>query len=156
MLVMENLNLSIILITTQIHFTINITNKTELSKHIWKLQDKGINFNVKWSVAAYASTYRCGSRRCDLCLTEKYVIARANHKNLLNKRTELISKCCHRNKYILKNIKLNQLNWLKNYALKSSICSNGILSEICVQCFTYCKSDENIYIYIYIFSSKPL
>ena len=78
---------------------------TELSKHIWKLQDKGINFNVKWSVAAYASTYRCGSRRCDLCLTEKYVTARANHKNLLNKRTELISKCRHRNKYILKNIK---------------------------------------------------
>ena len=38
---------------------------TELSKHIWKLQDKGINFNVKWSVAAYASTYRCGSRRCE-------------------------------------------------------------------------------------------
>ena len=61
---------------------------TKLSKHIWKIQDKGINFNVKWSVAAYASTYRCGSRRCDLCLTEKYVTARANHKNLLNKRTE--------------------------------------------------------------------
>ena len=78
---------------------------TELSKQIWKLQNKGINFKVKWSVAAYASTYRCGSRRCDLCLTEKYVIARANHKNLLNKRTELISKCRHKNKYILKNIK---------------------------------------------------
>ena len=28
----------------------------ELSKHIWKLQDKNINFTVKWSVAAYAST----------------------------------------------------------------------------------------------------
>ena len=41
----------------------------------------------------------------DLCLTKKYVIARANHKNLLNKRAELISKCCHRNKNILKNIK---------------------------------------------------
>ena len=65
---------------------------TELSKHIWKLQDKDINFKVKWSVAAYASTYRCGSRRFDLCLTVKYVIARANHKNLLYKKTELISK----------------------------------------------------------------
>ena len=63
---------------------------TELSKHIWKLQDKGINFKVKWSVAAYTSTY---------------MIARANHKNLLNKRTELISKCRHKNKYILKSIK---------------------------------------------------
>ena len=30
---------------------------TELSKHIWKLQGKDINFRVKCSVAAYASTY---------------------------------------------------------------------------------------------------
>ena len=77
----------------------------ELSKHIWKLQDKGINLNGKWSVAAYASTYRCGTRRCDLCLPEKYVTARANHKTLLNKKTEIISKCSHSNKYILNNIK---------------------------------------------------
>ena len=39
---------------------------------------------------------------CDLCLTKKYIIARANKNNLLNKRFELISKCRHRNKYILK------------------------------------------------------
>ena len=68
----------------------------ELSKHIGNLQYKGINFKVKWNVAAYALTYRCGSRRCDLRLTETYVIARANHENLLNKRTELTSKCRHR------------------------------------------------------------
>ena len=60
---------------------------TELSKHIWNLEDKGINFKVKWSVTAYASTYRCGLRRCDLC-------------------------------------------------------SNGILSEMCVRYLTYCKPDE--------------
>ena len=51
-----------------------------------QLQDKGINFILKWSISAYASTYRCGSRNC---LTEKYVITRADQKNLLNKRTEL-------------------------------------------------------------------
>ena len=63
------------------------------------------NLNGKWSIATYASTCRFGSRRCDLCLTKKYIIARANHKNLLDKRIELISKCHPRNKYILKNIK---------------------------------------------------
>ena len=36
-------------------------------------------------------------------LTEKYIIARANQNNLLNKRTELIPKRRHRNKYILIN-----------------------------------------------------
>ena len=38
-------------------------------------------------------------------MKEKYVIARADHKTLLKKRTELIPKCCNRNKYILRNIK---------------------------------------------------
>ena len=86
---MENLNLGIINDTNSFRHR-HHEQDTELSKHIWKLQDIGINFKLKWCVAAYASTYRCGSRRCDLCLTEKYVIARANHLNLLNKRTEII------------------------------------------------------------------
>ena len=79
--------------------------------HISMLRHKLWHSILLWSwclclcVAAYASIYRCGSRRCDLCLTEKYVIARANHKNLSNKRIELISKCRHKNKHILKNIK---------------------------------------------------
>ena len=77
----------------------------EFLKYIWKLQDKGINLLLKWSIIPYASTYRYGSRRCDLCLTEKYVIARAEEKSLSNERTKLISKCHHRNKYIFKNIK---------------------------------------------------
>ena len=133
-LVIENLNLDTI--TTYVHFAIDITNKKHnFLKHIWKRQDKGINFTVKWSVAAYTLTYRCGSRRCHLCLTEKYLIARANHKNLLNKRTELISKCCHRNTYIFKNIK-TQLNRIENYTTKSFICSNGILSELINLCLT--------------------
>ena len=64
---------------------------TELSKYMWKLK----TFILKWSIAAYASPYRCGTRRCDLCITEKYIIARADQKHLLNKHTEFISKCRH-------------------------------------------------------------
>ena len=79
-------------------------HETELSKHIWELKDNNTEFYLKWSIATYASPYRCGTRRCDLCLTEKYIIARAEQKNLLNKRTELISKCGHINKYIFKNL----------------------------------------------------
>ena len=67
-------------------------HETELSKHIWELKDNNTEFYLKWSIAAYASPYRCGTRRCDPCLTEKYIIARAEQKYLLNKRTELISK----------------------------------------------------------------
>ena len=53
----------------------------------------------------YAKPYKCGTRRCDLCLTEKCVIASADQEHLLNKRTEIISECRHRNKYLIKNVK---------------------------------------------------
>ena len=75
---------------------------TQFSNHIWQLKYKDINFTLKWKIVAYASACRCVSTRCDLCLTEKYVIARADQKNLLNKRPELIANCHHKNKYILK------------------------------------------------------
>ena len=80
-------------------------NNTELSKHIWDPKNAGILYNFTRSIAAYASACRCGTRRCDLCITEMYITVRANKKNLLNKRTEIISKCRNRNKFILKNIK---------------------------------------------------
>ena len=53
----------------------------------------------------YATPNKCGTRHCDLCLTEKYVIACADQKHLLNKRTEIISKCRYRNKCLIKNVK---------------------------------------------------
>ena len=61
-------------------------NDTELYKHIQDLKNEGIYYNTTWSIAAYASAYRCGTRRCDLCITEKYIIARSNQKNILNKK----------------------------------------------------------------------
>ena len=80
-------------------------NDTELSKCVWKLKDEGKEYVVKWTIARRAFTYKCGTRRCDLCLSEKVCIIRAEPHGLLNKRTELISKCRHRNKYTLNNLK---------------------------------------------------
>ena len=47
-------------------------NKTELSKHIWQLKRNETEFNLKWSITAYATPYRCATRSCDLCLTDIY------------------------------------------------------------------------------------
>lgn len=80
-------------------------NDTELSKLLWTLKDQGTKYVLHWSIAAQASPYKCGTRRCDLCLSEKTCIIRSEPNGLLNKRTELISKCRHRNKYILSNLK---------------------------------------------------
>ena len=78
--------------------------KSELSKFIWSLHDKGSAFSIKWRIAARARPYKCGTRRCDLCLTEKTLIARSRHKGLLNSRSEIVSKCRHRNKYTLNSL----------------------------------------------------
>ena len=81
-------------------------SETELSKHIWDLKDNNINYTLRWSIESFASPYKCGSKRCDLCLTEKlYIIIKADTRHLLNKRNELISKCRHKNKYLLSNLK---------------------------------------------------
>ena len=79
-------------------------NDTELSKYLWTLKANRTDYHLKWSVKSYAPGYKCGTRRCDLCLTEKMIIALADSKVLLNKRTELISKCRHRNKFILNKV----------------------------------------------------
>ena len=78
---------------------------TELSKLIWDLKDKGEDPSVKWSVAATTSAYNSGSRKCDLCLSEKLLIALNHGNNLINKRSEILNKCRHANKFLLKNFK---------------------------------------------------
>ena len=77
---------------------------TKLSEFVWKLKDRDINYTVKWEIVSNASPYRAGSNRCNLCVSEKVVIARCNHKGLLNKRTELLNKCRHKNKFMLESV----------------------------------------------------
>ena len=79
---------------------------TELSKHLWSLKDRGVNYDTKWFIIAVRATpYKCGTRRCNLCLTEKVCIIRADENGLLNKRNELILKCRHRKKHLLSTLK---------------------------------------------------
>ena len=78
---------------------------TELSKYVWYLKDKSEHFTIKWSVAAKPSPYICGIKRCDLCLTEKLLIAKADPRTLLNKRSEIVWKCRHRNKFTLERFR---------------------------------------------------
>ena len=79
------------------------TNSTELSKYIWQLRDKKQDYDIKWTIISHARSYSNISKRCDLCLTEKLMIIKANPKQLLNKKSELISKCRHENKFYLRN-----------------------------------------------------
>ena len=63
---------------------------TELSNYIWDLKENGENYTIDWLIAVKAHPYIRGTRKCDLCLCEKLLIARANSASLLNKRDELV------------------------------------------------------------------
>ena len=71
---------------------------TELSKYIWSLKENNEQFNIEWKILRHApaNTNRI-QNRCSLCLEEKLAIANADKSLLLNKRSELISKCRHFN-----------------------------------------------------------
>ena len=43
------------------------------------------------------------SKRCNLCLKEKFLIIYRPKLSTLNKRNELVSSCRHRNKALLRN-----------------------------------------------------
>ena len=79
-------------------------NTTELSKYIWELKNKKSEFHITWSILKRANAYCNRTKRCQLCLWEKYFIITSDKSSTLNKRNELLNKCRHANKFILKNI----------------------------------------------------
>ena len=49
--------------------------------------------------------YNNRTKRCNLCIAEKYFIMCKPKTATLNKRNELISKCRHKDKFLLRNVK---------------------------------------------------
>ena len=80
----------------------NKRNATELSQYIWHLQANNINYNIKWRILKRARPYNPISKRCNLCLWEKYFIVFKPEMASLKKRNELVSSCRHANKFLLK------------------------------------------------------
>ena len=76
-------------------------NQTQLSKFIWKLKDEGTRHTITWKIMRHAQPYSPKTKRCNLCLWEKYFIITAEKSSNLNSRTELISTCKHKKKFLL-------------------------------------------------------
>ena len=77
---------------------------TSLSQHVWSLKDRNAPFNITWSVVAKCAPYACGTRNCNLCISEKFEILKCDPNVTLNKRNEIVGKCRHRAKFKLKKI----------------------------------------------------
>ena len=78
---------------------------TKLSQYIWEKKTEDKNVKIEWKIQKKARPYRCGTRKCDLCITEKYEILKNDPDITLNRRTELANKCRHRTKFKLEHLK---------------------------------------------------
>ena len=80
---------------------------TKLSKHVWEVKRKlKIMSSLKWCIMKLVPAYSNISKKYQLCLQEKIEILNyPNPNDTLNKRSELISKCDHVNKFLLSSYK---------------------------------------------------
>ena len=82
----------------------NLKHSTELSKHIWALKESNTTYELKWEIVGRASPYSNRTKKCNLCLLEKYYILLHRDKASLNSRSELVSTCRHSRKFLLNSI----------------------------------------------------
>ena len=84
-------------------------NKTTLAKYVWELELKqNITPTLKWYIGKSVPSYSNIANSCILYLHKKFeILTYPNQDELLNKRSELVSKCRHVNKYLLSNYKAN-------------------------------------------------
>ena len=78
---------------------------TELSKYIWELKKIDAIPTIKWSILKQLHC-NLSPKSCQLCLNEKMLIIDNIHdNNILNQKSEFISKCRHQRNHMLSFIK---------------------------------------------------
>ena len=76
-------------------------NKTVLSEKIKYIKSQNKNFDLRFRIIENKKSYVPETKRCELCIAEKFQIIYSNMENILNKKSEIISKCRHKWKYKL-------------------------------------------------------
>ena len=79
-------------------------SSTSLSKYVWELKDNSVAFSIKWNIIKHSIPYRCGTRTCDLCLSEKLCILESDPKICINRNSDLMQKCRHSLKFKLAKV----------------------------------------------------
>ena len=82
-------------------------NSTALSKHIWEKKNRKEGYKISWKILKKVTQLKNGNKMCRLCVTEAALIMK-DKKDQLNKRNEIMNKCRHQNKFLLKNWKLKK------------------------------------------------
>ena len=74
---------------------------TELSTELWSIKNNKYTPNAVSEILRKYQSYNPNTKGFYLCLNGKLEIARYKGNNLLNKRSEIINNCLHRNKFAL-------------------------------------------------------
>ena len=79
--------------------------ETILSSYVWETKRTTDKIpSLKWSIITALPAYSNIAKHCQLCLNQKYaIITYPDPENLLNKRSEIMSKCPHQRKFLLSN-----------------------------------------------------
>ena len=82
-------------------------NDATLAKYIREVKESSnSSLTLVWSIAKKVLPYSNISKKCLVCLQEKLeIIYYLRPEELLNRRSELICKCWHANKFLLHNYK---------------------------------------------------
>ena len=83
----------------------NKRHATTLSQYVWTLKDQDISYSLEWKIIAKASSYSPSTKKCMLCIKEKYFIICKPEMASLNSRNELSTECRHRKRFLLSNLK---------------------------------------------------
>ena len=78
---------------------------SELSKHILKLKDSSISFNISWKILDRAQKFSPISKSWKLCTLERYYLLCRPELNTLNKNKEFSDECLHKRVLKLSNVK---------------------------------------------------
>ena len=79
--------------------------KSMLSTHIWELKDQGLDYNISWKILDRGKSYNPVTKKCLLCLKEKFYIMYSKENSSLNKRSEVFNTCRHRTQSLLSKVK---------------------------------------------------
>ena len=73
----------------------SMKHKTRLSNYIWDLKNASTPYKLTWRIVRKTQPYNARTKKCLLCLWEKFYIMTADKSTSLNARNELMSKCRH-------------------------------------------------------------
>ena len=80
---------------------------TTLKTYYWKMKKERKNPKVSFEILRVVPSFTPEVGRCALCTAEKLAILKADPKKTLIKRSEIMSICRHKRKFILEYAKIN-------------------------------------------------